>query len=477
MSRAAALLALCLILAAASASAEMVAGLPLHVHKYDSGAIRVWIGDHVSSTAVMAFPTSDGLVIIDTTGNPKVDAELRKVIARELGRDDFKVLINTHQHEDHTGGNAVYKDCTIVGHELVAAGMNRDPEQLQRMVDWLTNRVAEQESELAAMAADAPQRAALEENLTLNRMVLEAAQVNNPLVVPTQTFKDRKVLKMGDTTFEMYYIGGMHSDSDIAILVPEHGLLMTGDTMADVWLTDTPGCLASFIARPGVQHDFPLLLKNWNALLARKDEIHTLIPGHWNGELTFDGFENRVKYVEALWEGAHQAALDHASLSDYLTSYTLADRFPQLVDSPGCSQGNTYTTMTEMWATVTDQLAAAPVLFSLLEEGADEAAIRNVVAQHTAEKPTHYFLESQVNAYGYRFLQSERPAQAVAMFRINVELFPDSWNVYDSLGEALYAMGENKEALAMYEKSLELNPESPTGAAMLAQIKAAETVN
>jgi len=477
MSKVVVLLALCLLLVAASASAEMVAGLPLHIHKYDSGAIRLWLGDHISSTAVMAFATSDGLVIIDTTGNPKVDGELRKIIARELGRDDFKVLINTHEHGDHTGGNAVYQDCAIVGHDLVAAGMNRTPEQHQRMVDWLTSRVAEQEIELAGLAAEAPERAALVEDLTLNRMELEVAQANHPRVVPTKTFKDRKVLKMGDTTFEMYYIGGMHSASDIAILVPEHGLLMTGDTMADIWLTDTPGCLASFIARPGVQHDFPLLLKNWNALLARKDEIRTLIPGHWNGELTFDGFENRVKYVEALWEGAHQATVAQASLNEFLADYTLADRFPQLVDSPGCSQGNTYTTMTEMWSTVTDQQAAAPALFALLEEGADEAAIRNIVAQHAAGKPTHYFLETQVNAYGYRFLQSDRPTQAVAMFRINVELYPASWNVYDSLGEGLYAMGENKEALAMYEKSLELNPESPTGADMLARIKAEGTVN
>ena len=82
------------------------------------------------------------------------------------------------------------------------------------------------------------------------------------------------------TTFELYYIGGMHSSSDIAILVPEHGLLMTGDTMADIWLTDTPGCLASFIARPGVTHDFPLLLENWNALIARQDDINTLVQDY-----------------------------------------------------------------------------------------------------------------------------------------------------------------------------------------------------
>ena len=63
------------------------------------------------------------------------------------------------------------------------------------------------------------------------------------------------------------------------------------------------------------------------------------------------------------------------------------------------------------------------------------------------------------------------------MFRINVEIFPESWNVYDSLGEALLAGGETEEAIAMYEKSLELNPESPSGLQMLDRIRNSEAVN
>ena len=59
-----------LLLGAYAAAAETVAGLPLHVHRFDSGAIRVWIGDHVSSTGVVAIPTSGGIVVIDTTGDP-----------------------------------------------------------------------------------------------------------------------------------------------------------------------------------------------------------------------------------------------------------------------------------------------------------------------------------------------------------------------------------------------------------------------
>ena len=112
-----------LLLAVSWAGAEEIAGLPLHVQKLGDRAIRVWIGDHAPTTSVVAFATEKGIVVVDTFGAPKVDALLREVIARELGRSDFTYLINTHEHRDHTGGNSVYADCTIVGHELIPAGL------------------------------------------------------------------------------------------------------------------------------------------------------------------------------------------------------------------------------------------------------------------------------------------------------------------------------------------------------------------
>jgi glyoxylase-like metal-dependent hydrolase (beta-lactamase superfamily II) len=477
MSRYTLLIVVSLFILAGNAAAEMVAGLPLHVQKFDSGAIRVWLGDHISSSTSIAIPTSEGLVIIDTTGNPTVDRELRRIIARELGRDDFRILINTHEHHDHTGGNSVYADCTIVGHELIAEGMARQAESRQGRIGWSTNRLVELEAEIEQAEKNGTEASRLRENRILINLQLTSALANLSPVPPTKTFSDRLELKLGDTTFELYYIGGMHTASDIAVLVPEHGMVLTGDTMADVWLTDTPGCLASFIARPGIKHDFPLLLANWNALLARKDEIKNLVPSHWNGELTFAGFENRVKYIEALWNGVNEADANGTGLAGIMGGYRLAERFPSLINSPGCSQGNNYTTITEMWKTTTHQESGAVALYDLIEGGAAKADVRKLVAQHDAAKASHYFLEGQINGHAYRFLQDGKTDEAELMFRINVDLFPESWNVYDSLGEALFTGGEPKAAIAMYEKSLELNPESPTGKEMLERIRSTAELN
>jgi glyoxylase-like metal-dependent hydrolase (beta-lactamase superfamily II) len=477
MSRSILLVAALLLLVAGNATAETLAGLPLNIRKFDSGAVRVWIGDHISSTATTAIPTEEGIVVIDTTGDIEIDRQLRQIIARELGRDDFAYLINTHEHLDHTGGNAVYDDCTIIGHELVVEGMQTRAGNRGDHIEWYNTRITELEAEIAATADDDPGLGRQKEQLIVTRLRLRGAREEKRIVVPTKTFSEQMILDLGDTTFEMYFIGGMHSASDIAILVPEQGLLFTGDTMASIWLTDTPGCLASFTARPQVRHDFPLQLANWNRLLERKDEIKTLLTGHWNGELTFDGFESRVNYVQTLWDGAHTLAEAGSGMGEMLTTYQLDTRFAHLVDQPGCTGNNNYSLIGEIWKEATQQESAAATIFRLVDQGASRKAVRQIVDQFHSKKPTHFFLENEFNANGYTFLQSDRAEQAIVVFQINVELYPESWNAYDSLGEALVEAGETEEGIAMYEKSIALNPENQNGIDVLARIRSGASVD
>lgn len=455
-----------------ASAAEEVAGLPLHVQRLDPKTVRVWVGDYVSTTNVVGFATAKGIVVVDTTGVPKIDRELRRVIARELGRSDFTTLINTHEHGDHTGGNSVYSDTVIVAHERCTAGMRRNPADRERILAWQTQHLAGLERDLAKHPAGSVEARKAAEELVFGRLNHEVWTANAEPVVPTKTFADRLTLDMGDTTFELSYIGGMHSASDIAVFVPERGLLMTGDTMADRWLTDTPGCLASFVAREGVPHDFPLLLENGRRLLAKKDRILTILPGHWNGELSFAGFEARLKYVEALWEGVGKLAKAGRPLEEVQAAFPLGTRFPGLEKSPGFDARNHATTVAEIWSTTTGLRNGASELFALVESNAPEERLRAVIVDHGSKTPRYYFPEREINGRGYFFLQQKRVPEAVTMFRINAELFPASWNVWDSLGEGLLAAGDVAGARAAYEKSVQINPENRNGREALARIGA-----
>ncbi len=68
--------------------------------------------------------------------------------------------------------------------------------------------------------------------------------------------------------------------------------------------------------------------------------------------------------------------------------------------------------------------------------------------------------EAELNAYGYQLIGEKNLAGAIAIFRKNVAAHPDSWNVHDSLGEALAADGKTAEAVAAYKKALGMAPEN-----------------
>jgi CubicO group peptidase (beta-lactamase class C family) len=88
----------------------------------------------------------------------------------------------------------------------------------------------------------------------------------------------------------------------------------------------------------------------------------------------------------------------------------------------------------------------------------------------------HYLLsEDEMNSLGYDFLggtnnpnpyhfpEEHKYLEAVKTFKLNIQLFPNSWNVYDSYGEALLIIGQKEEAIKMYNKSIELNPKNEGG--------------
>lgn len=457
----------------ALALAEDVAGLPLHVRKIGDTAIRVWLGDYISSTAVVAVPTSKGIVVIDTLGNPALDREVRKVIARELKRDDFKYLINTHDHLDHTGGNSVYADCVIVGHERCADAVKAALERRKEALRWYEQRLPELEKEAAAKPADSPEGRRLREELVVDRLLYDAMKSGEMPPLPTRTFADRTTLDLGDEKLELYYIGGMHSASDIAVFVPRQGLLMTGDTMADVWLTDTPGCLQSFMVRPGIPHDFPLLLENWDLLLAKKDQIRDYVPGHWNGDLTAKGFEDRVNYVRVMWEGINRDVKAGKDLDTLVADYELRKKFPGLVNSPGFIPRAHVTSIMALWCLLTGTTSAANRVYDLACAGAAPDAFKEVVAERGRKPSKYYFLEMEFNMQGYRLLQENKPTEAVSVFRLTTELYPGSWNAWDSLAEGCLKTGHTDKAIKFYEKSLELNPGNQNGKDALQKIRTA----
>jgi len=75
--------------------------------------------------------------------------------------------------------------------------------------------------------------------------------------------------------------------------------------------------------------------------------------------------------------------------------------------------------------------------------------------------------EGSINMLGYDHLGKGSIEFAIAVFKLNVEMYPKSSNVYDSLGEAYMKNGDNKLAIFNYKKSLDLDPNNTNAVKML----------
>ncbi len=79
--------------------------------------------------------------------------------------------------------------------------------------------------------------------------------------------------------------------------------------------------------------------------------------------------------------------------------------------------------------------------------------------------------ENDINGKGYNYLFNGKAEEALLFFKLNVEEYPNSANVYDSYGEALMTLGDTAQAIINYEKSLKLNPENNNAVEMLKKLR------
>ncbi|MBF4493840.1 serine hydrolase [Flavobacterium sp. MR2016-29] len=109
--------------------------------------------------------------------------------------------------------------------------------------------------------------------------------------------------------------------------------------------------------------------------------------------------------------------------------------------------------------------------FELLDVFTEKGAVAGADAYKKLKSdPTFGLKEGDMNRVGYELLQNGKKKEAIEAFKINVENFPKSGNVYDSLAEAYLADGNKKLAIENYTKSIALDPTNENGKKVLAEI-------
>lgn len=86
-------------------------------------------------------------------------------------------------------------------------------------------------------------------------------------------------------------------------------------------------------------------------------------------------------------------------------------------------------------------------------------------------RPPEAFDEEMLNTIGYQLLRAGKNKDAIAVFQLNVESFPQASNPYDSLGEAYAADGQDALAIATYEKSIALDPSNANAVEIVKKLR------
>jgi dienelactone hydrolase/predicted negative regulator of RcsB-dependent stress response len=99
-----------------------------------------------------------------------------------------------------------------------------------------------------------------------------------------------------------------------------------------------------------------------------------------------------------------------------------------------------------------------------------------IYAAMLKDQPDFKLNESAVIQWAYELMEENHVPEATDLFKLDVQVFPGSWNGYDSLGEAYMKAGQKQLAIDNYKKSLELNPTNDDAKQKLKVLEAAPSL-
>lgn len=238
--------------------------------------------------SVGAILGTDGVTIIDTRNNPEEAEQILDHVTEYFSRP-VVAAINTHAHYDHTFGNQVFRETKIpvYGHYLI-------PKHFEQYEKPRLDRVLQHpESE--------PDKA-------WNNVILTA---------PDQLITHDCTLNLGGREIELLPLAAGHTDTDLAVFIPDAGLWFLGDIVEE----SGPPMFGSGA--------YPL---RWHQVLAdllvRIEPSDILIPGHGN-PITRDFVMEQQKLLELLASEIQEAYQQGTPVNQISFSPELGQLWPE----------------------------------------------------------------------------------------------------------------------------------------------------
>ena len=261
--------------------------------------IYVYMGTNFNSNSGIVL-TQEGVVLIDSGHNP-TDSRAILAAVKKLTPLPVRFLIDTEPHPDHTTGHFIFSPpAVVIAHEGAAESMKarerQDPERIQKL-----------------MAVSPEMRAATE---------------GYRFIVPNIEYGGQKAtLRLGERTFELFYLKGVHSEADTAIWLPQERVLFSASGI----VVNQINILRPFVSIPDILAAAKMM-KGLNP--------EFVIPGH-GAPGTVKIFEDTEQYYALLLDRVGKRVREGQSLDQIkkeavmpeYASWASQDRMPSNIDA------------------------------------------------------------------------------------------------------------------------------------------------
>jgi cyclase len=258
--------------------------------------IYVYVGKEFNSNCGIIL-TQEGVVLIDSGHNP-TDSRAILDAVKKLTPLPVRYLIDTEPHGDHTTGHFVFSPPAIViAHEGATESMKAaySPERNQKL-----------------MAQSPEMRAAFE---------------GYRMITPHVEYRQKMTLNVGERTFELMYLKGVHSEADTAVWLAKERVLFSASAV----VVNQYNILRPFVTIPDILAAAKMM-KGLNP--------EFVIPGHGTPG-TVKIFEDSERYYALLVERVGMMAREGKSLDEIkkelrmpeYDGWASKDRIPSNIDA------------------------------------------------------------------------------------------------------------------------------------------------
>lgn len=109
--------------------------------------------------------------------------------------------------------------------------------------------------------------------------------------------------------------------------------------------------------------------------------------------------------------------------------------------------------------------------YEFLERGDQDAAVNAYAKLKAADPEDPAVNEQQLNVLGYQLMNEGKLKQARTLLFVNMQLYPNSANVYDSYAEACLKLGDKEEALIQYKRAVAMDPKNTNAARIILELE------